>query len=510
MQTTPTIFRPAANRRSRTPVWPMLAVAIGAGLSGAHAAQEPPGTIVSPVIADQDPDNGLIEGLQLAKKLGLAYRTPPGAKASERRNDQGLDALLVMDESQPPGWTITFQRLQGTELGDTATSKIDTFLENLGTGDDRPELRLRETLGIRLLGGTEDQLYPAELVYLDVPLESAQGVSGLLVIQTEPNAFLYGTLFAVEKSFEAGGEKTIRALFDSLRIEPATGRIESEMTRIEQGAIILEHFTPDLLRTIAEQEINEFYRIYAVDQEGVIKEVGWQQMSTKLAPMSAIEGTKAGEDVASTEGLMVTLKGEIVEFYESRKITIDSLANHWISLDREQGRWSIIRTPRRILEVGGNRTESEVGSPKSETGVRTRPQPRAMVMVMDSEGQDQQLEIPPSPAPFLDQAEIYVLGRLLKAAGIESFEADWYTLDQRANSGFGIRKRSDRTASAGEQGAYKIETIGSRGRSTQLFDESGTRTRLEKTLADGRTLVFELIDPKILIDIYTEKNLPVR
>jgi hypothetical protein len=510
MQTISSNTRTAPRPRTWIHLWALLSASMGPTILADQADLDPAETGVRPVIAGQEPGNSPLEGLKLAKKLGLAYRTPAGAKALEHRNDQGLDALLVIDENDPPGWTITFQKLQAPELGDTATSKVDSFLKNLGTGENSPTVRSRETLGIRLLGGTEDQRYPAELVYLNVPLQDEQGISGLLVIQTEPNAFLYGTLFAVAKSFEEGGQSTVRGLLDSLRIEPASGRVESEMSRIEQGAIILERFTPEILRAIAEQEINEFYRIYSVDPEGVVEEIGWQQMSTNLAPMSAIEGTKSGEDASSTEGLMVTLKGEIIQFFKSRKITIDSLANHWISLDREQARWSIIRTPRRILEIGGNRTESEVGSPMSETGVRTPPQPRAMVMIMDSEGQDQQLEIPPYPAPFLDQAEIYVLGRLLKASGIKSFEADWYTLDQRVNSGFGIRKRSDRTASEADEGTYKLETIGTRGRSTQSFDASGARIRLEKPLTDGKTLIFELIDPKDLIDIYTKKNLPVR
>ena len=515
MQIFPAILRFAAPPRTWVRISALLAATLGGTSLAAQDGLAPDGSDSRPVIAGQDSEQGPFAGLKLAKKLGLAYRTPPGARAMEQRNQQGLDALLVTDDNDPPGWTITFQRLEAPELGDTATTKIDSFLEKLGNGesrptDERPTVRSRETLGIRLLGGTEDQRYPAELIYLDVPLKSDRGISGLLVIQTEPNAFLYGTLFAMAEPFESGGEDTLKALFESLRIEPATGRKQSEMSRIEQGAAILDRFTPDVLRAIGNQPVNEFYRIYSVDQDGAITEVGWQQMTTSLAPMSAIEGTKSGEDVASSEGLMVTLKGEIVEFFESRKITIDSLANHWISLDRSQARWSIIRTPRRILQIGGNRTESEVGSPNSETGIRTPPQPRSMVMVMGSEGQSQRLELPPAPAPFLDQTEIYVLGRLLEASGIESFEADWYVLDQRAESGFGIMKRSDGIVPDGDDGSSKLETIGSRGRSTQFFDAAGARTRLEKTMPDGKRLIFELTDPESLIDIYTQKNLPVR
>ena len=510
MQISPANLRSTVPPRTWIKAWVLLTAFLG---STCLAGQENPASQdgeARPVIAGQDPAQEGFEGLKLAKKLGLAYRTPPGTKAMEQRNQQGLDALLVTDDNEPPGWTITFQRLEAPELGDTATTKIDNFLEQLGTGEGRPTVRSRETLGIRLLGGTDDQRYPAELIYLDVPLESDRGISGLLVIQTEPNAFLYGTLFSMSEPFESGGEETLRTLFESLRIEPATGRKQSEMTRIEQGAAILDRFTPEVLRAVGNKPINEFYRIYSVDPDGAITEVGWQQMTTSVAPMSAIEGTKSGEDVASSEGLMVTLKGEIVEFFESRKITVDSLANHWVALDRSHGRWSIIRTPRRILEIGGNRTESEVGSPNSETGIRTRPQPRSMVMIMGSEGQSQRLELPPAPAPFLDQTEIYVLGRLLEASGVKSFEADWYTLDQRAESGFGIIKRSDRVVTAEDDGSCTIETIGSRGRSTQFFDASGTRTRLEKSLPDGKRLIFELTDPKSLIDIYTQKNLPVR
>lgn len=498
------------NRPARRPVSRLLAIGLLwlTPWSGPTYAVQADQDQERPVIADSESSNEDLEGLEASRKLGLSYRLPAGARASERRNPQGIDVLHVVDEADPPGWAITFQQISTEELGDTAGTRIDAFVASLGA-EQAERVRSRETLGIRLFKGTEDQVYPAELIYLDVPLEDELGVSGLLVIQIEPTTFIYGTLFAVAEAFEAGGRETLAALFDSLRIEPTTGRRLSELGRIEQGSAVLDLFTPERLKAVGEAEVDDFYRITAIDENGAVSEVGWQMLTTRIAPKSEVVGTNAGEDVGSELGLLVTLRGEIVEFYRSRKLVFDRIASHWISFDRAEERWSTIRTPRRILQIGDQRTESEVGSPTTETGIRTRPQPRSMVTVVDSEGAGRTLEIPPDPAPYLSQTEGAVLGRLLRATELEGFEVDWYTLDQRADAGYGIRKRADRL-STDDQGRLVLETVGSRGRSRQVFDRNGARTRLESELPDGRRLVFELIAPETLLEIYREKDLPTR
>ena len=470
-------------------------------------------TPVSPVITlpkTQDTESSQEQSLEFARKLGLGYARVPGTRSLERRNDRGQDILFIADESEPPGWNISFQRLNSPEMGETASSRVDAFLESLKARGDSATVRSRSSLGIRLLGGKADDLFPAELVYLDIPLPDEQrGISGLLVVQTTPQTFLYGTLFALSDAFENGGSTLIAAVFDSLRIQPSISEEEVNSTRINNGASILQAFTPELIRSVARADIKEFYRIYTTNEAGEVTEVGWQQLTTQLAPLSALDGITTQERPDAEEGLLVSLKSEIVEFFPERQITIDIVSTHWLSLDRAECQWSTIRTPRRILEAGSNRTETEVGSPSAETGVRTRPQPRSTVTIVDSNGVTDRLDVPAAPDPYLSQAELYILGHLIRAAGLESFEADWYTMDREAQSGVAIRKRSDSFSKDDSTGNFRLDSLGGSGRFSRgirhkrvpTAKKYPTRRRQDLILADR---------PRELVDLYQQKNLPIR
>ena len=497
----------------------LLACLMQASTTAAPSANELGGTL-SPVIhrsiQDDDTKTASEAPETFVGKLGLAYTAPPNCIANEQRNDRGVDVLHLVDESTPPGWTITFQRLGVQEMGETAGSRIDSFLASLPDPETAPAgtplstVRERRALGVRLMGGTEAQRYPAELVYLDVELdETTTGISGLLVIQIDPTTFLYGTLFALGDTFEERSKASLETLFDSLRILSGTDKTERESTRIENGSVVVSAFTPELLRAVAEKDVNDFYRLYATSPDGTVKEVGWQQVTTRLASCAEVPGTTAGEDVSMEQGLLVTIKSEIVEFFPSQKLTVDVVGSHWISLDRAESRWSIIRTPRRILSAGARRTETEVGSPSAETGIRTRPQPRSTITVVDSNGLNVQLDAPADDTPFITQAELYVLGHLLAASGTGDFDLDWYALDRQSLNGAGIRKRSDRCTVAAD-GSFELTSIGGSGAFTQGFSETGARLMRRSPLDDGGELILESTDPETLIELYTRKQLPVR
>ena len=485
-----------------------LPILLGLGLSSGAC---PAGTAEGPITSVLQAQEVELEPTEFARKLGLGYAKLPGMRSLERRNDRGQDILFVADTSEPPGWNISFQRLTTPELGETTKSRVDTFLEGLQARGDSATLRSRITRGIRLMGGKETDLFPAELVYLNIPLpDDETGVSGLLVVQTTPNTFLYGTLFALPDAFESGGKESIEALIDSLRIQPSITEEEINATRINNGAAILGAFSPELVRSVATANINEFYRIYTRNQAGEIAEVGWQQLTTKLAPLSELQGINTQREATQQDGLLVTIKGEIVEFFPERQITIDIVSSHWLSLDRTEGQWSTIRTSRRILEAGGNRTETEVGSPSAETGVRTRPQPRSTVTIIDSSGVTERLDIPASPNPYLSQAELYVLGHLIRGAELDAFEADWYTMDREANGGAAIRKRSDSFQKDEATGRFTMQSLGGSGRFEQEFTSNGSRLRRSTPMNEDTTLILEQIDPKDLVELYKQKNLPIR
>ncbi len=453
------------------------------------------------------------EGLEFAEKVGMHFRVPEGVTAREIRQ-KGQDVLMMLDESTPPRWSMTFQRLDDGGLGETTKSRIDALLEGLKQRNDPASLMERRLLKIQVMGGMESQGFPAELIYLEVPLsEDRIGISGVLIIQTGLSNFLYGTLFAEGASFETALKPMLETIFGDLRIEPEDNRRQLDSMRIGSGADLIDRITPEVLRTIATETAPEIYRIYEQDAEGNTTEIGWQRLSTRLAPVSAVEGRGPSNDSEEGEpGLLIVLEGEIVSGYAQSKVTTDTIRRHWISLDRTNERWSVQRTPRRIISNGARRVESEVGTTRAETGVRTPPQPRSTITIINSEGLRNSLDVPQPPVPYMSQTELYVLGRILKQIELkDEVEADWYVLDRSIPRGDGIRKRQDRISTSDENEGWTVATLGPSGSFSQAFDAQGSRLFRRTPIVEGdRLLILEKTDPNRLLQLYAEQGIPTR
>ncbi len=501
-------------------IWPM------AGLNGPQgvfygttaSAQPTP----APLLAPQDSENSTPDSLpnasndgqqEFAEKVGLHFVVPPAASAREVRQ-AGRDVLMMLDESTPPKWSMTFQRLDDGQLGETTTSRIDTLLQGLKSRNDPATLLERSRLKIRVMGGTESQGFPAELMYLNVPLDGDRtGISGLLIIQTGLSNFLYGTLFAEGASFDTTLKPMLNEMYADLRIEPEDTRRQLDSTRIASGTQLIDLITPEVLRTIATDTDPEIYRIYEEGADGTATEVGWQRLSTRLTTIEAVEGRMPSEDAQEQDlGLLITLEGEIVSGFAQSKVTTDTIRRHWISLDRSRERWSVQRTPRRIISSGTRRVESEVGNTKAETGVRTPPQPRSTITIIDSEGIRKTLDVPQPPVPYMTQTELYVLGRILNQITLtDEVQADWYVLDRSIPRGDGIRKRQDRITPSSEDGGWTVSTLGPSGTFQQKFDAAGSRMFRRTPIMDGdRVLILEKTDPNRLLELYAEQGIPTR
>ncbi len=452
------------------------------------------------------------ETREFSEKVGLHFIVPSGAGARDVRQG-GRDVLMMLDEATPPKWSITFQRLENGQLGETTTSRIDSLLEGLKARNDSATLMERTTLKVRVNGGTETQGFPAELMYLNVPLEGDRvGISGLLIIQTGLSNFLYGTLFAEGQGFEATLKPMLNELYANLRIEPEDTRRELDSKRIASGTQLIELITPDVLRTIATETEPEIYRIYEEGQDGTPNEIGWQRLTARLAPVEAVEGRTPSDVDPRDMGLLITLEGEIVSGFAQSRVTTDTIRRHWISLDRSRERWSVQRTPRRLISTSNRRVESEVGNTQAETGVRTPPQPRATITIIDSEGMRNTLDVPQPPVPYMTQTELYVLGRILKQISLtDEVKADWYVLDRSIPRGDGIRKRQDHIVPADEGRGWRVSTLGPSGTFEQTFDGQGSRLFKKTPIIEGdRLLILEKTDPNRLLELYAEQGIPTR
>ena len=460
-----------------------------------------------------------------SEELGLRYPTGPGITARTIRAN-GQVILELQDTSTPPKWKISLQKTQVAQFGETPYSRIDQIVSLIQSNDPNAEVIDRRELKLRVVGLGAQQVLPGELIFLKFPLAGSadlsketakEGISGFSVNLINPSSFLYGSLFTTRQFFENGVDETLTEIYAAIQIEPEQQRIQDQAVRIDSGSEILSQFTPEVLRAVAEEDAPEFYRIYERGPEGTERELSWQRIATHLSPSSAVNIGSAldpeGDSGEEQLGLLVVISGEVVAEYPSNSVTIDVERRHWIALDRSREQWSMAMTPRTVIESRTKRVEANVGATSGESGIRTAPQPRSTITIISSEGTQDSLDAPMAPAPFIAVAEPYIMGRLLKHAGIDSFSADWYILDRSDRRGNGIRKRKDVCTKNLETGGWTLETVGPMGRFTQEFDARGRRTLRRETISRGNDeieLILEQIEPSRLLDIYAGKGLPTR
>ena len=297
------------------------------------------------------------EGLEgYAEELGVHYPTGPGLATRVVQAQEGQWVLSIEDAGPTSKWRISFQRAPVQQFGETPASRIEQIVGLIQSNDPRAELFDREALGLRIEGLEGAQRLPGELVYLRFPLESGdptgnQGIYGFSVNLINQNSFLYGNVFTDQASFEAGGREAIAGVFRRIRIEPEETRSIEQGRRMDSGSSVLARFTPEVLRSVAEDSEPEFYRIYERGPDGSERELSWQQVSTHLAAIEAVEigGPRERPGPDEPSGLLVVITGEIVSGYPEQSITVDVERRHWLALDRSRERWSMALTHVSIL-----------------------------------------------------------------------------------------------------------------------------------------------------------------
>ena len=487
--------------------------------------RQPESVIHAGIVPQEAPSSGGGSATAYSESLGIHYPTDPDIRVDElRTNDQVI--IQLQDAETPSKWKISLQKVPVGRFGETPYSRIDDIISLIQGNDPGARIFDREELKLIVAGRGEEPLLPGELIYFTFPVtggdgassgSSAQelGVSGFSVNLINQNAFLYGSIFTSKTFFDQGVRERIARIFKEIRVEPEAERMQTQTSRIDAGSAILERFTPEVLEAVAKEGVTEFYRIYERAPDGQEREISWQQISTRLAPLSAVNigSPLTGDAEEDDQGLLVIIAGEIVADYPGTSVTVDVERRHWLALDRSQEQWSMAMTPRTVVESGSKRVETNVGSTSGESGIRTKPQPRSTITIVNSEGLQDSLDAPMAPAPFISVAEPYIMGRLLEKAGIEGFSADWYILDRSNSRGNGIRKRKDVCTRNPDTGSWTLETTAPMGKFTQEFDARGRRIRREESFnrgGDEYMLILEQIEPTRLLEIYAEKSLPTR
>ena len=207
-----------------------------------------------------------------------------------------------------------------------------------------------------------------------VPLKSGdqsgnQGIYGFSVNLINQNSFLYGNVFTDQASFEAGGPGGDCRDPRTNPIEPEEARNIEQGRRMDSGSSVLARFTPEVLRSVAEDSVPEFYRIYERAPDGSERELGWQQVSTSRRSRRWRSAGHGSARDRTNLGTLVVVTGEVVSEYPEKSITIDVERRHWLALDRSRERWSMALTPGRwsaAKPTGGDQRRQTSGRPASE------------------------------------------------------------------------------------------------------------------------------------------------
>ncbi len=142
-------------------------------------------------------------------------------------------------------------------------------------------------------------------------------------------------------------------MYADLRIEPEDTRRQLDSTRIASGTQLIDTDHSGGPSNHRDRYDPRSTASMKKVRMGPRPRIGWQRLSTRLAPIEAVEGRIPSEDPKKEDlGLLITLEGEIVSGFTQSKVTTDTIRRHWISLDRTRERWSVQRTPRRIISSG--------------------------------------------------------------------------------------------------------------------------------------------------------------
>lgn len=424
-----------------------------------------------------------------ADLLGFSMRVPVGAAVRIERGE--IPGYLIADSGETPRWRLRVSNLRASKPETTPQSQCAEFLAELKAKEPKLAVRLDES---RVIGGR-----PAHVFYVSVPIASGgSGISGTLLVATEPDNYLVFSIVSVEDSFSQ-----VRALLDmafgTVVFANKGAILEERATLLGRGEAIAASITPDALRATFTAE-PLFYRMWKPDEGGAPKEVGYVIIRAREGKRGEIDASKTVQslkDADALAGLLTTVDARIIVNGDASH-TLDVQSRYFVSFERDSESWSIRSTQRhraatRSTAQTGLREPPTVGAPR----------PVLRVISASREGMTREpveWDVPPA---YLSQAELVVLGQLLpRNDRVKTIEFLDYAFDQRDEKMPQRRETWSRTPSG-----WRLETrIGaSPDKLVQEFDKDGVRVK--RVDPDGT--VTERITLEALRALWKSKGLPV-
>lgn len=440
---------------------------------------------------------------QVLESVGLKFLTPVGSRVIQ--DTAGKEAkLLVVAEDESWQINVTAPRTSNPDL--TVTTACDELiaklLERVGQIDkDTQEIR---TLGKVLSRSDQLALDPdrPELVgeQFVVSLPRGKGdsdtIRGYTLVKIAADRFVNFELITTADKYQAAGS-IYQIVVRTAKFEDAERTVAARAAAVAAGKTVFGALTDESLRDIMKQRNGRFERLYRPAVGGARMdeaEVAYRRVTTWFGKRGELDPSRPAKDFTAAEREEGYLLRTDARYVNGPQV-VDVSGTFFIRPDRSMEAWVIRQA---IREAGKKDT---VGI-STEKGARDG---NIISVVTEVTGQpDESVKTQVSGDGYLSRFESMLLPQILIRSKVPT-EFGFYVYQSEA--GKVQLRREVLEQPVDRPGLWKLTTRLSEDRKpmVSLFNDQGDLIRTE--LSDGS--IWEPIDPKALVRLWRDKNLPL-
>lgn len=440
---------------------------------------------------------------QVLESVGLKFFPPTGAKVIQ--DTAGKDARLTVvaaDES----WQInvTAPRTSNPDL--TVTTACDELIAKLleRVGQVNKDTQEIKTLGkvlsrndkLVLDSDRPDLLGEQFVVSLPRSKDATDTIRGYTLVKIAADRFVNFELITTADKYQAAGS-IYQIVIRTTKFEDAERQVAARAAAVAAGRAVFGGLTDESLRDVMKQRNGRFERLYRPAVGGARMdetEVAYRRITTWFGKRGELDPSRASKDFTSAEKEEGYLLRTDARYVNGAQV-VDVSGTFFIRPDRSMEAWVIRQA---VREAGKKDT---VGI-STEKGAR---EDNIISVVTEVTGRpDESVKTQVSGDGYLSRFESMLLPQILIRSKVPT-EFGFYVYQSEAGK---VQLRRELLEQPNDRpGLWRLTTRLSEDRKpmVSLFNDQGDLIRTE--LADGS--VWEPIDPKALVRLWRDKNLPL-
>lgn len=445
----------------------------------------------------------LSEEPQMLESIGLKFFPPAGAKVIQ--DTAGKDARLTVvaaDES----WQInvTAPRTSNPDL--TVTTACDELIAKLlervgqvdkGTQEIKTLGKVLSRSDKLVLDSDRPELLGEQFVVsLPRSKDATDTIRGYTLVKIAADRFVNFELITTADKYQAAGS-IYQIVIRTAKFEDAGRTVAARAAAVAAGKTVFGSLTDEALREIMKQRSGRFERLYRPAVGGARMdetEVAYRRITAWFGKRGELDPSRPAKDFTAAEkeeGYLLRTDAR----YVSGPQVVDVSGTFFIRPDRSMEAWVIRQA---IREVGKKDT---IGI-STEKGAR---EDNIISVVTEVTGRpDESVKTQVSGDGYLSRFESMLLPQILIRSKVPT-EFGFYVYQSEA--GKVQLRREVLEQPVDRPGLWKLTTRLSEDRKpmVSLFNDQGDLIRTE--LSDGS--IWEPIDPKALVRLWRDKNLPL-